>query len=177
MAKPPSLRPRGLPCPECEISCVPLNCGPVVVDRCPKCGGIWFDDREIGAFREKLRELDLTQLVPRHAAMGEVPSLLGCPRCQGLVMEPFVYGVNTNVKPLRCGRCRGIWLTGVELQNFLLMARLSQEIAPDVAGLALALRQQNREADRWKQLGNLGDDLNQGWSSPIAQFLKWLTRQ
>lgn len=148
---------RGRVCPECDRTCLPFNCGPVVVDRCPQCGGIWFDPGEIGVFRERLRELDLTELVPIGEAASSQPGILGCPRCRGIVLESFHYGVNTGVMPLRCTRCEGIWLAGDELRVFLGMARLAQEMRPHVQGMAKALKETAKTRERLRRAERLSD--------------------
>ncbi len=155
-------RPTGISCPECSLPTTPLNCGPIVVDFCRSCGGIWFDDREIGIFRAKLREFDLRKLKGT-AGLEErrQPSICSCPRC-GVVLEPFVYGVNTKVTPQRCGRCHGIWLDAIQLKAFLSLARITQEIEPHVRGLVKALEQERRDRAKWDRLGRLGDELNRG---------------
>lgn len=152
--------PGGVPCPECAVPCVPLNCGPVVVDLCRKCGGIWFDEREIGIFRSKLRELDLTQLTPQSVdSDGYEITVCECPRCR-IVLDPFTYGVNTDVKPLKCPRCHGIWLNARQLKAFLKLARVSQEIHPHVVGLLEAMDVEAKERAKWDRLGSFGDALN-----------------
>jgi Zn-finger nucleic acid-binding protein len=160
MPKPPAIPPQGVACPECTKPCAALNCGPVVVDFCRPCGGIWFDDREIGMFRAKLREFDLTKLRRSELpAVGYAPSISSCPRCS-VLLETFVYGVNTKVKPQRCPRCHGIWLDAVQLKGFLSLARLSQEIEPHVRGLAHALEDERKEKEKWDRIGEFGDTLN-----------------
>lgn len=134
-----------------------MNCGPVVVDRCRQCGGIWFDPGEIAVFREKLREMDLTELVPKGDVTSASPGLLGCPRCRGIVLEPFHYGVNTGVMPLKCARCEGIWLAGDELRVFLGKARLAQEMRPHVQGMARALKENEKRRERLRKAERLSD--------------------
>jgi len=170
--------PLGVSCPECNQRCTPLNCGPIVVDFCRHCGGIWFDDREIGIFRQKLREFDLASLKgsaglePRKNA-----SICSCPRC-AVVLETFVYGVNTKVTPQRCPRCQGIWLDAIQLTAFLSLARITQEIEPHVRGLVAALEEERRDRTKWDRIGRLGDELSRGvhrrWWYPRT-FWDWLT--
>jgi Zn-finger nucleic acid-binding protein len=150
----------GVSCPECSKPCVPLNCGSVVVDLCRRCGGIWFDDREIGVFRAKLRKFDLTRLKASHQpSAGGLTSISACPRCD-VVMDTFTYGVNTKVTPQRCAQCQGIWLDSVQLKAFLALARLSQEIEPHVRGVVEALGDEQREKEKWNRIGQFGDELN-----------------
>jgi Zn-finger nucleic acid-binding protein len=175
----PSIPPSGVRCPECSAPCVPLNCGPVVVDFCRRCGGIWFDDREIGMFRAKLRDFDLRQLA--HGTLPSekyVPSISSCPRCS-VLLEGFVYGVNTRVTPQRCPRCHGIWLDAVQLKAFLGLARLSQEIAPDVRGMVRALDDERKDREKWDRLGQFGDDLSReirGRGFRGYAFFNWIRR-
>lgn len=175
MSNLPSLPKRGRVCPECDLSCVPLNCGPVIVDRCKQCGGIWFDDKEIRIFRDKLRELDLTELVPDENSPPTREGLFGCPRCRGIVMEPFHYGVNTGVKPLRCPRCAGIWLGGEELRVFLGMARRSQEMRPHVIGMTRALMDHEKAREKWKRMERWADPAYQPhfFLSILRWFIRW----
>lgn len=46
-------------CPECSILLTPYSCQDVIVDRCNNCGGIWFDKKEIGFFRDSLKDLPI----------------------------------------------------------------------------------------------------------------------
>ena len=38
--------PRQIACPKCRAEMGRIKCGPIVVDRCGDCGGLWFDRQE-----------------------------------------------------------------------------------------------------------------------------------
>ena len=97
------------------------------MDRCRHCGGIWFDDKEIGVFRKLLRERDLSELVPAERSPVHLgKGISACPRCH-VVMQEFTYGVNSKVTPQHCLKCQGIWLNPAQLKLFLEFARLASE--------------------------------------------------
>lgn len=87
----------------------------LVVDRCPECGGIWFDFteliqlKELGSFYIKHLERD------KHIT-GEKNRIRECPRC-ALVLTPSILGKKERIKAERCPGCKGIWLDNGELEK------------------------------------------------------------
>ena len=125
----------------------------VKLDKCHKCDGIWFDEREL----EVIRKLDLSEVEeelerkfgrdPEYKE-GDTDGYMRSPRCSGddgrLQQHHFSYVVPVKVD--RCVVCRGIWLDDTELDKVLddkkqmndqysvnklagMMKRLEQDIA------------------------------------------------
>jgi uncharacterized protein len=92
------------------------------IDRCPTCGGIWFDDGEIaellGIPRSAIR------LIPADASTTK----LLCPRCK-LTLHIFAYpGTMTVVEG--CRQCGGIRLDAGEFEEIRRSQRTSRMECP-----------------------------------------------
>jgi Zn-finger nucleic acid-binding protein len=80
----------------------------VELDYCPKCMGVWFDDKEL---QELLPSAAENLKIPRKA----VKLKISCPRC-----EKFLYSFhypNTTVTVEMCKKCKGLWLDCAEFQQ------------------------------------------------------------
>ncbi len=102
-------------CPVCdrEMKEVSARANPgslIVLDQCPKCGGIWCDKWELFPIHpEEAPQLDpLDESLLRGPA--KLTQTLRCPRCRDRLMafkEPFL---PPEIQLQRCRRCEGIWL-------------------------------------------------------------------
>lgn len=86
------------------------------IDRCPECGGVWFDadelDKYLGA---KLKVPPLPPAPPARAA--ELDAKRGnCPRC-AVVLDRRPARSNPRVTVDACGKCAGVWVDGAELTD------------------------------------------------------------
>ncbi|HXI14166.1 MAG TPA: zf-TFIIB domain-containing protein [Thermoanaerobaculia bacterium] len=82
----------------------------IEVDRCPKCGGVWFDDGEIASVVGANPLERLT--IPAKAAVKEK---MLCPRC-GKALLMFNYpGTMTLIEG--CRSCSGLWVDAPEFQE------------------------------------------------------------
>lgn len=98
-------------CPRCslELERKIVRGRTTEIDRCAKCGGIWFDDGEIG---EIIGAGPGRINVPAAARMNEKES---CPRCRK-PLHAFAYpGTMTIVEG--CRSCAGLWLDAGELEE------------------------------------------------------------
>ncbi|MBI5562286.1 MAG: zf-TFIIB domain-containing protein [Deltaproteobacteria bacterium] len=79
----------------------------VVIDRCPGCGGVWFDRWELYS----LTGWALRGLLEDGAAPGPARAGSGqCPRC-GVALVPYLDPMlpkDAGIK--RCAQCSGVWL-------------------------------------------------------------------
>jgi Zn-finger nucleic acid-binding protein len=98
----------GVECPKCDgAHLLPLEVGEIMLDRCERCAGIWFDHGELEAV------VGLTaaaQQDPVSDNDGGPDSGL-CPRCR-VEMRP-VQAVGDPSRPVRvdrCPSCMGLWL-------------------------------------------------------------------
>jgi len=150
-----------LRCPDCDVFMIPYTCENVVVDKCPSCEGIWFDDKELGIFRNALGKFDLEQI--EIIARPPEPSseiISSCPRC-GSVLYEVKYSYNTKVRIKRCESCHGVWLPLHQTINMIELAKISQAIAPHVEGLAIEAKNMEIQRQRNEQLKKLGTSLTQ----------------
>ena len=71
-----------LPCPACSTTMETIDFRGMMIDVCPKCAGIWFDDIELSELIEKNPEL-IVQLEnafePRLESLGAKSDRKGCP--------------------------------------------------------------------------------------------------
>jgi Zn-finger nucleic acid-binding protein len=90
-------------CRFCGATMVRVPCGPVFLDRCDHCGGLWFDGGELEAV------IAWPEGLPAHERIGSAPrpsdALVVCPRCTGIPLEPVRRGA---VLVHRCPRCHGV---------------------------------------------------------------------
>jgi Zn-finger nucleic acid-binding protein len=108
-----------LDCPRCKrVKLEEVDLGEVVIDRCPRCAGLWFDNDEIGAAvgaRDGLRAIE-TQIPPPEDA---VPSMF-CPRCPEVYLRRLPIDVPEGRRPsvvYRCASCAGTWIDRGELRD------------------------------------------------------------
>lgn len=115
----PPVRPRPMPCPDCgsplERRAIESRYGaPVTVDRCPACGGIWFDDLElylIGA-------LGLIEASGKPSSTTAADGPGACPRCRVRLRRLPPLGMPADVRIWECLACRGAWVRPQDLARF-----------------------------------------------------------
>jgi Zn-finger nucleic acid-binding protein len=107
-----------LPCPRCtNIHLDEITVADVVIDRCPRCAGLWFDHAEIGALvGRQSRVSTLESIVP--GAEHQEPSL-ACPRCSNVVLRKLVVEQDEQRAHFmyRCVSCVGTWVDRGELRE------------------------------------------------------------
>lgn len=148
------------PCPVClgvKLSKVRLVAKPALtLDRCERCGGIWFDEGEVERLARLRVEGARRQIQPSTAAFSmschrcqalmdrnaETCSACGwknvleCPVCSRTMERREVEGLHLDF----CGKCRGVWFDQIELAeiwNLRLAApeRHKAGIGPVAAGI------------------------------------------
>jgi len=85
--------------------------GPIFVDQCEKCGGIWFDESEL--FRAKQGEAEKIEVL--NTGILRTPSTienstLFCPRDHGAMHRFTDKYFPQDIILVRCPSCHGIWL-------------------------------------------------------------------
>lgn len=110
-----------LHCPKCSNPLVPRPAGKVVVDHCPGCGGIWFDEDELqkglaSGGREDLKRLSL--VAPANQELDSRPA--NCPKanCSNPLVRAPVPG-NASIYVDFCSECGGVWYDGGEVAELL----------------------------------------------------------
>jgi Zn-finger nucleic acid-binding protein len=85
--------------------------GPIFVDQCQKCGGIWFDESDLFRAKqgeaEKIEELN-TEILRTPSAMEN--STFFCPRDGGAMHQFTDKYFPQDIVLVRCQLCHGIWL-------------------------------------------------------------------
>ncbi len=91
----------------------------VMLDQCPQCGGLWFDDFELYLAKQgeadRIEALDLDNL--RSSSLIEGPEML-CPRDKTRLIhftDPFF---PKEIIIARCPACNGFWLNRGEFKKY-----------------------------------------------------------
>lgn len=107
-------------CPKCDAGLQPTDLGPVEVDECRECKGVWFDTDELRQAKDAadsdLNWMDF-EIWKHEARFQSKPSTRECPNCQ----KPMVslrYG-DTEVEIDYCQSCRGTWLDRGEFEKII----------------------------------------------------------
>ncbi len=114
-------------CPRCDIPLqeVQAESGPVRVDACLKCSGVWFSEgelpallrlgpEEVGRFQRTIMMSTTTSTSQRGPMRNN--SMARCPGCHH-GMEREQLGVNSGVDIDLCPHCQGVWIDGGELMQ------------------------------------------------------------
>jgi len=130
-------------CPKCGLELLEFSYGPIRIDQCSGCDGIWLDRGELERIetmkKESLFSVELeakwamAREEQRKRSAGEQEELrqktyMRCPRCSCMLAETAENGVTVD----RCTGCGGVWLDAGELDQVAgtkrLMARLHRFI-------------------------------------------------
>jgi Zn-finger nucleic acid-binding protein len=113
-----------LTCPQCaaemkEVT-APASVGySILLDQCPRCGGIWCDRWELYplsvAAADQLDPVDEAALWQPAEVRNEP---LTCPRCRARMRRLRDASLPLNAQIERCPNCDGMWLNRGELQRF-----------------------------------------------------------
>lgn len=110
-----------LSCPDCDYELTTTRIetgapgGTIDVDRCPYCGGVWFDHYEVN----RLPAHEATRL-SNLATLASTPHPKGtekCPHCGVMLTRLVASSLPKNVRVLHCSHCRGNWISKVELSR------------------------------------------------------------
>ena len=109
-------------CPDCEIEMLQKSFFGVLVDTCPNCAGIFFDEGEVNAIRSQGGERafyeldDLVQPCPFYFAPDEQNTYRKCPNCLAC-MRRVQYLYTSPVTLDSCDSCGGTFIDNGELQQ------------------------------------------------------------
>lgn len=105
-----------LACPHCAHRMYKVKAGSVTLDRCPHCGGIWLDHKELemglAVDSKALKDLDVggtTRGVGAHA-------IRCCPRDKALLVT-IVDPKQSHIRYEKCTICGGMFLDAGELRD------------------------------------------------------------
>lgn len=114
-------------CPKCKIQLKPIAIGPVEVDECERCKGVWFDKDELRQAKD-ITDSDLTWMdfeIWKHEDRFKAKtSEINCPVCKTR-NQIIDYGA-TSVEVDYCPSCQGIWLDENEFKKII--ESLEQEL-------------------------------------------------
>lgn len=119
-------------CPRCKSPLKTIDLGEyggeyaaVVIDSCPECDGVWYDQGKLDA-RDESVWTNVEELAFEHRLTGGRRAL--CPKCQTLLVPVSPKGARKIVID-RCPECLGFWLDPGELEMLQdHAARLDSEI-------------------------------------------------
>ncbi|MBR9986703.1 MAG: zf-TFIIB domain-containing protein [Desulfosarcina sp.] len=98
-----------------------MKMGPVTIDECAQCGGIWFDqgelDQVIGSADPDLRWLDI-DFWKANSDFAVVPDSKTCPKCSRHHLTRLEERA-TDTSVSLCSNCQGIWLDANQLHAII----------------------------------------------------------
>lgn len=95
-------------CPVCESALTPTTVAAVVVDRCDRCLGCWFDAAELSTL------LHSTEPAATDDSGSAPPINIRCPRCRTDVPSS-IYAHDSGIPINKCSQCAGVWLRNGQL--------------------------------------------------------------
>jgi len=111
-------------CPVCYHSLRRLKSRDIIIDACPHCKGIWFDDGELPEYVKSLSQSSKIQPRKDHLFESRQVTSLSqlkeqnriCPCCE-FVMKKFNYAYDSNVFLDKCPNCNGLWADAGEVSQ------------------------------------------------------------
>ena len=162
-----------LTCPQCraemhEVKAQAATGYWLVLDQCPRCGGVWCDRWELypltAAEAQRLDDADPSALSGPSPTAG---ATLRCPRCLAR-MAPFRDpALPADARVERCLNCEGLWLNRGELRRLKARGGAPTGTAP-VADDATVERLARAAADpkSWPTVRNLDSAMSE---APVAE--------
>lgn len=117
-------------CPRTGDDLTVVKVGKIAIEISEKCGGVFFDNRELEAFDEqhekrgKVLVDHLKQFTPPKLNLSE---RISCPKCESVVMARNYYSPRNQVEIDECPGCGGIWLDYGELEKLRRLFPTQQE--------------------------------------------------
>lgn len=107
-------------CPKCKVDLKPKVVGPVELDECEQCKGVWFDKDELRQAKD-ITDSDLNwmdfEIWKHEGSFKAKPSEINCPVCK-IQTQRIDYGT-TGVEVDYCSSCRGVWLDENEFNKII----------------------------------------------------------
>ena len=128
-------------CPRCGEMLAPVQVGAAQVDGCCGCGGVWFNNAELGA----VTSADASDLLALEDLFLPGPTLpattkaLICPECH-VTLYSFAFPQAPQVRLDACPSCKGIWADDGELQALYSAAKCIAHV-PQIPDPRRAARQ------------------------------------
>ena len=111
-------------CPNCSSGLLQAKSKHLIVDVCPSCKGIWFDDGELS---QCVNALTVSDEIKAHkpklfqkrqvSALHKIKEKIRfCPRCE-TALKKFNYAYDSNVIVDKCNQCGGVWTDRREVKQ------------------------------------------------------------
>ena len=118
-------RSNRMKCPRCSATMETVQIEDVQIDRCTKCGGLWFDEFELGDLRPKKGS---EKIDTGHADKSNQSSQkqMACPKCSTLMLR-MVDAQQPHIWYESCEVCHGSFLDAGEfkdMQHFTFLDRI-----------------------------------------------------
>lgn len=104
-------------CPKCQAQMEAVRFEDIEVDRCVRCGGLWFDGLEHEELRERAGAEAIDTGPTWQAAMHNVQRRVFCPR-DGALMVRMVDAAQPQIWVESCQVCRGTFFDAGEFTEF-----------------------------------------------------------
>jgi Zn-finger nucleic acid-binding protein len=106
-----------LECPKCLSAMQPVTHGDVTVDRCPACGGLWFDIMEHRHLREAAGSEKIDRGSPEQGARTNEQRRVVCPKC-GTQMTHQRDVDDRSIEYEYCSVCNGAFFDAGEFARY-----------------------------------------------------------
>jgi uncharacterized protein len=122
-------------CPKCQARMEVVRFEDIEVDRCVRCGGLWFDALEYEELRRRAGSEAIDTGPTWQASMHDVQGKVFCP-VDGALMVRMVDAAHPNVGVESCPMCNGSFFDAGEFTEFKehtigeLLRRQRRERAP-----------------------------------------------
>ncbi len=103
-------------CPKCRSDMEQITIDDIEVDRCSRCHGLWFDDGELGALRNKRAAAALDIGDVKVGKQQNTIEHYRCPRCAG-EMNRLADPIQKHIWFEQCDSCRGSFFDAGELTD------------------------------------------------------------
>ena len=122
----------------------------LVIDICPNCDGMWFDNDEMQGFVDfllKENTLPEAKIATDKKAVNVYrlnEPANSCPRCN-LKMNKYSYAYDSNVILDKCPSCKGVWADGKEI--YQIAVHVKGNPALEAMGKAIVAERGSNAAD------------------------------
>ena len=104
-------------CPKCQAQMEVVRFEDIEVDRCVRCGGLWFDVLEHEELRGRAGSEAIDKGPTWQAAMHDVQGKVFCP-IDGALMVRMVDAAQSHIWVESCPVCRGTFFDAGEFTDF-----------------------------------------------------------
>ncbi len=150
-------------CPQCdrEMNGVTAHANPgqlIILDQCPKCGGIWCDKWELFPIQpdEAARLEPADEGLLRELQPIDDKRQLYCPRCTAQLLFAKDPALPLDLQLRRCLKCDGIWLNRGQFTQFKAVQQKVRASKMGHAELAGKLTEMVQDPKSWVVTGTKG---------------------